>query len=139
MKKFLSVLALLSVLLLSLAACTQPVDDGTVTVVIGTEEPTEYSLEYKAEDITNGLFSVLDKLEIEYTLDSYSMLASVGELAPTPPNYIYIYTSVEADFDVSSYALETEYKGTRLVSSGVGAKDMHVEDGAIIYIGTITW
>ena len=46
--------------------------------------------------------------------------------------YIIIYTSVEKDFDVSQYATTTDYKGVTLTSSGVGFKEMHVEEGAII-------
>ena len=32
-----------------------------------------------------------------------------------------------------------EYKGQTLTNSGVGAKDMHMTDGAVIYIGTINF
>ena len=138
MKKTLSLLLILALTLsLALTACKDS-SDGTVTVVIGTEVPTEHELEYKADDITNGLLSVLELLEIEYT-ESFGMLSSVGDLAPEPPIYIYIYTSVESDFDVSEWAVSMTYDGTSLTSSGVGAKDMKIEDGAIIYIGTISY
>ena len=53
--------------------------------------------------------------------------------------YVFIYTSVEKDFDVTEWASEVEYKGTKLVSSGLGASSMTVEDGAIYYFTLITY
>ena len=38
--------------------------------------------------------------------------------------FVYIYTSVEADFDVSEYKSEVEYEGKTLVSSGKGFSEM---------------
>ena len=67
------------------------------------------------------------------------MINKVGSLENNDETweYIYLYTSVAQDVDVSEYATTVEYKGQTLTSSGVGASDMHLEDGAIIYIGTI--
>ena len=53
--------------------------------------------------------------------------------------YIFIYTSVEKDFDVTTMATKMDYKGTSLTSAGIGATSMTVEDGAIFYIGTIKY
>ena len=140
MKKTVSLMAIFAILTLTLISCKPTADtSGSVTVVIGTEAPTEHVLEFEEGDITNGLFSVLDKLELAYTTDSYGMLASVDTLAPTAPTYIYLYTSVAEDFDVSQYALTMEYGSITLTSSGVGAAAMHITDSAVIYIGTITW
>lgn len=113
-------------------------DGYTVTVVIKGDD-TVYT--YKVTDETNldnGLLSILDALKIEYS-ESSGMLFSVGSLSPTPPEYIYIYTSVERDADVSVYKQEMTYEGKTLTSAGIGAKDMTFEDGAIIYIGTISY
>ena len=66
-------------------------------------------------------------------------MSAVGDLKQEGNRYIYLYTSVEEDFDVSEYKSTVEYKGQTLTSAGVGAKDMHVKDGAVIYIGTITF
>lgn len=137
MKKTLSLILAFTLVILSLVSCIEP-KGGTVTVVIGTQAPTEYKLDFEAEQIENGLLSVLDLLGIEYDI-SGGFLSSVGELAPTPPKYIYIYTSATEDADVSSFAQTMEYKGKTLTSSGVGARDMHITDGAIIYIGTIVY
>ena len=141
MKKTLSTLLTLALVIISLASCFPTVTDGTVTVVFGMEEPDiEHELEYKAEDITNGLFSVLDLLEISYE-ERGGMLVSVNGWAPGDENtYFWIYTSVEADFDTYTPEPSTVvYMGKTLVSSCRGAKDMSIVDGAVIYIGTIVY
>lgn len=138
MKKQLSFICVFVLLLGCLFSCTPPSENGTATIVIGTEEPREYTLEFREGDITNGLFSALDLLDIEYTEEG-GMFYSVGNLAPTGNTYIWIYTSVDADRDVTAYATTMEYRGTTLTSTGKGAKDMSITDGAIIYIGTISW
>ena len=147
MKKFaksqIAFVLALTLTLVSLVSCglfgDDTVDvDYTVTLVIKGDD-TVYT--YKATEektLDNGLFSLLDALDIEYS-ESSGMLYSVGKLAPEPPEYIYIYTSVAADADVSTYKQEMTYDGKTLTSSGVGAKDMTFEDGAIIYIGTISY
>lgn len=133
-----SIILVLALCAASLASCKKDEKDGTVTVVIGTETPVEYTLDFESEDIENGLFSVLELLEIDYE-ESGGFLNSVGSLSPTPPEYIYIYTSVEKDKDVSSYAQTLEYKGNMLTSAGVGAGELTIVDDAIIYIGTINY
>ncbi len=138
MKKLLSLILTISLTFILLTSCNTPTTDGTVTLVIAGETDTEYSLDFKSEDITEGLLSVLDLLDISYT-EVGGFLNSVGSLRPAPPEYIYIYSSVAEDMDVSSYAVNMDYKGTTLTSVGVGAKDLHITDGAVIYIGTITY
>ena len=68
-----------------------------------------------------------------------TMVSKIGNLENDYTNgvYIYLYTSVAADQDVSSYATTKEYNGMTLVSSGVGLSDMSAPDGAVIYVGTI--
>ena len=110
----------------------------TVTLVIKGDD-TVYTCKVTEEtNLDNGLLSILDALKIEYT-ESSGMLFSVGPLSPTPPEYIYVYTSVARDADVSVYKQEMTYDGKTLTSAGIGAKDMTFEEGAIIYIGTISY
>ena len=138
MKRALSIL-ISAVLIVSLSACIpQKSESGTATIVIATEEPSVYTVEFKEGDITSGLLSALDILEIEYDI-SGGFLNSVGDLKPTPPEYVYIYTSVLSDADTSAWATTMDYNGTTLKSVGVGADELHVTDGAIIYIGTIVY
>jgi hypothetical protein len=114
---------------------------------LGTETPIEYTIDLsKAEG--DGLFAALDYAKEKYGLAySYSgegtsaYLEQVGDLKndSSAGVYIYVYTSVDKDFDVSEYATTIEYKGQTLHSSGVGAYSMTLEDGAVIYIGTIKY
>ena len=144
MKKLLALLLTLTLTLFSLAACSQSDTEGTVTLVLGTETPTEYTVELEKLGEGDGIIPLLDYLKANKGVD-YSItgtyLNSVGEIKNdyVSGTYIYIYTSVERDFDVSEYKTTLEYKEVELVSSGVGATEMTLEDGAIIYVGTIVW
>ena len=148
MKRTNKIIALILALVCSvalLAACGDTTDkDGKITVVLGLDAPVEYEVDLGELTVDAGLFSVLDYLAAEGRLTyekNGTMISSVGELKPDAAKgeYIYIYTSVEADFDVSDWGTTMEYKGMTLTSSGVGAGDMTVSDGAVIYIGTIIY
>lgn len=142
MKKVLIPLAL--VLLLStglfLAACGQTEDaeelfneSDTMTLVVKGDFERELKLDGLKKDVT--LTELLELNDIEFRI-SDGMLYKVGKLEPEPPEYIYVYTSVESDFDVTEHATELTYNEVRLVSAGVGANDMSIVPGAIIFIGT---
>ena len=119
--------------------------NGYCKVVLGNENQTAYTVDLDEITVDNGLFSVLDHLKkaegLTYSCDPSGFLTEVGNVKQdtSTGTYIYIYTSVEADQDVSQYATTMTYNGLTLISSGVGAKDMTVSDGAVIYIGTIVW
>jgi len=155
MKKITSLILALIVIcsLLSISGCS---DNGTTTtttttpevktmsLVIGTEEPTVYTVEIDKVEITDGLMSVLEYLKTEEGLEYASddtgygaFLTKVGALEQKDNTYIYLYTSVEKDIDVSQYATTVEFEGKTLTSAGVGASEMTIEDGCIIYVGTI--
>ena len=161
MKKRISSIALVLIVILaalSFAACsdnqdtttttstTAPVAVQTMTLVIGTDEPTAYTVELDKLEIKNGLMSVLDYLEatqgLEYASDDSgygAFLTKVGALEQKDGSYIYIYTSVEKDIDVSQYATTVKYNGATITSAGVGASELTIEPDCIIYIGTITF
>ena len=117
---------------------------GNATLVIATEEMQVYDLPLSKLSEGKGLMPVFEYLKgsegLEYDV-SGTMINSVGGLENNyeTQTYIYIYTSVEADFDVSEYKSEIEYEGKTLVSAGVGFSDMTITDGAVIYIGTVQW
>ncbi len=119
-------------------------ETGFCTIVIEGEPATEYRVNLDKVTGTDGLLSVLEYLKTEEGL-SYSfasgMLTEVGAVKQdaTAGKYVYIWTSVEKDFDVSTYASTKTYGDLTLTSSGVGAKDMTVSDGATIYIGLYSW
>ena len=147
-------LALLLALImsLSLAACQMPESDGKgdtadagkMTLVLAGDETVVHEVDLDELDVTNGLVSILDYLKTQGKLDykiTGGYLDKVGELENNAQTgeYIYIYTSVAEDADVSQYATTVEYEGQTLTSSGVGAADMHIEADAVIYIGLIVW
>ena len=146
-RKFEGVLALmLSLCLLMLASCGagDAAATGSVTLVVAGEEITEYIVELDGLDLTEGVISLLDKLKSDGALDysmSGTMLESVGDVRndAVANEWIYVFTSVAADADVSAYTKTVEYKGQTLTSSGVGASEMHIENGAVIYITAVTW
>lgn len=147
--RFLAVLVMALVLVVS-AGCGKEepaASSGTCTVALSTGEV--FSVPLDEIFVKEGLISILDWLKAEGKLDYTSndagygaYLTSVGDgIKEDPANgvYVYIYTSVEADFDVSDYAQTMEYEGKTLTSSGVGASLMLITDGAVIYIGTIQY
>lgn len=129
--------------LFAVTSCMNGSDsEGNIRLVVAEEVPQVFDVELDGLDTSQGLVSILDKLSddgvLEYSMTG-TMITSVGALESQGNVYIYIYTSVERDFDVSQYAQTVEYDGQELTSAGVGAYDMHFEDGAVIYIGTIEW
>ena len=148
----LSALLLALIMAFSLVACQMPdndgdgniTDKGKMTLVIERSNSVPYEVNLNDVKIENGLISVLDYLKAEGKLDysmNGTMIDSVGELKndASKGEYIYIYTSVAEDADVSQWAKTVEYEGKTLVSSGLGATEMHIKADAIIYIGLIVW
>ncbi len=156
MKKQFKILALLLVVAMIAVvavACTPALtvgDSGTVTVVVANPDadPTEYVVDLSKLNGQEGLMTVLDYLKenngLTYTevpSDYGAYLTQVNNIKEDGANgiYLYLYTTVAADADVSEYAKTMDYKGITLTSSGVGSSSMHIEDGAVIYIGTIKY
>ena len=147
MKKILSLILALMLTLsigLTLASCSENDSVGNATLVIATEEKQVYDIPLSKLSEGKGLLPVFEYLKaekgLEYDIDG-TMINNVGGLENDYDlgSYIYIYTSVEADFDVSEYKEEIEYDGKTLVSAGVGFNEMTLTDGAVIYIGLISW
>lgn len=135
---FMLVLIVLSVV--ALAACDNNSDEtfaegDELTLVIGYDEPQEIAIDLNGISREVTLPELFTAAKIEYEMVE-GMLTKVDRLAPEPPEYIYIYTSVESDFDTSEYAKTMTFGDTELCSSGVGANDMSIVPDAIIFIGT---
>lgn len=152
MKNFskVAVIVCLALALVLCAVACQPdmPSKGEVTIVIAPleGEATEYTVDLSdiAED--GGVVAILDYLQtnkgLKYTSEdrgygAYLTKVGVLEEKPEAGEFIYLYTSVAKDFDVSEYASTVEYQGKTLTNSGVGVSSMSVEDGAIIYITII--
>ena len=130
-------------------------DNGSCTIVLSVSgESAEYEVSLEALAGKEGAIAALDYLtetgKITYTAEDGGYGAYLTEVVTTDGTvslkqdamagvYLYIYTSVEADIDVSSHATTVEYKGTTLTSAGVGISEMSLTDGAVIYITTITY
>lgn len=150
MKKihYVSALLLLIVVMLFGVACGSEKNDENLfgenesmrLVIAYADKPEEITLELEGLNRGISLLELLDEKEIPYTA-SDGFLYSVKDFAPDSlkGEYIYIYTSVEQDFDVSEYVQEMEYDSVTLTSSGFGADEMSIENGCIIYIGMTKW
>ena len=149
-KKILAFVLLCAIALFSFVSCNKggsipPAMEGdTITVVVAGEVIVEYTVPLNKITGNNGLVSVLDYLEgisaIDYEIDG-TMLSKVGELEndAAEGEWIYVYTTVTDDIDVSQYAMTVEYKGVSITSAGVGAQELSLEKDAIIYIGLIVY
>lgn len=162
MKKLLTViltLALLCTLSLALFACTDPATPGDTS---GDVEPVEktmtlvllegdYVEEFtvdldklaSSEQKSTGLIAVLDYLKqtegLTYAMDASGFLTQVNEIKQEDNKYVFLYTSVAKDEDLTQYASSIEYKGKKYSNSGVGAKDMTIEKDCVIIISVIVW
>ena len=163
MKKLLTViltLALLCTLSLALFACTDPATPGDNTsgdvepvektmtlVLLDGDYVEEFTVDLEklasSEQKSKGLLAVLDYLKqtegLTYTTDASGFLTQVNEIKQEGNKYIYLYTSVAKDEDLTQYASSIEYKGNQYPNSGVGAKDMTIEKDCVIIISVIVW
>ena len=152
MKKISKILIALTLILslLLLSACTAPSTDAdngnsegadTVTLVIEGEVLTEYTVDVSKINLSGGVMALINYLEgadaLDYEMDG-SMINSIGELTNGEGGkYIYLFTSVESDFDVSIYSKTAEYRGMTLTSARVGANEMTLVAGAVIYTALV--
>lgn len=132
----------------SLAGCEKDDDvfgkKDTMTLIIGTDDPAEYEIKLDGLSVECNLVDVLDAAKKQFGIECVitdGMLYEVGALKPDSGKgeYIYLFTTVEADFDVGEYAQGMSYKDLTLTSSGVGASDMTIVADCTVYIGTINF
>lgn len=134
---------LLVVCSVAFAACAEKSDgtfpDGaSMTLILATEPESVLSVDLSGMDEDVCLLDVLDSENIGYEM-SGTLVNAVDGITLGSGEYIYFYTSVAADYDVSAWATTVEVNGVTLTNSGVGAADMTIENGCTIYIGTITY
>lgn len=148
--RLLALAVAIAIALLSLTACggTQNDAEGTIRLVIFDESAVEYTIDLSELGEGDGLIPALDYLAenegVSYTATDGGFgayLTALGTLCENAAEdkYLYVYTSVEADFDVSAYAMTVEYDGLTLTSSGVGISEMSLTDGAVIYVTYIVY
>lgn len=151
-------LMLIVALLFSITACGTPTGEDendspeteqTVTVVIAKDEDLkEYTVDLSLLDEGAKALDVFlylkenEGVELVYSNSTYgAYLTKVGNVEQKEADGIYVglWTSYEADFDVSQYATTVKYGELTLTSSGVGVSEMSFENGTVIYIGEIKY
>lgn len=129
-----------------LTACGDGKGKGDVTVVIACDgSDKEYYVDADEVD-GEGVMAILvylkenKGLHLIYSESAYgAYITEIGNFKEGNGEYVYFFTSVEKDYDVSEYAQAVNYKGQTLTSSGVGVSQMSVEEDAVIYIGKIKY
>lgn len=150
LKKIFLIIAVFAVTIFSFTACVddEPSVNGTMTLVVGTETPIVYTVDLDDVKVTEGVLSIIkylnetkDLVYVAETSTYGAYLTKVGVLEQNlvTSTYLYVYTSVEKDFDVSAYAVSIGYDGKVLMSSGLGVSEMTIESDCVIYIRTITF
>ena len=143
--KIITAILIVSMLSLALFACINPDSDkeGKMTLVLlDGDNAQEYVIDLSKLPSGNsqtGLIAVLDYLQKEgrltYSVDG-TLLTQVGDLKNNAAEntWIWLYTDVEADINVTEWAVQTTYKGKTYTDSGVGASQMSIKNGCTIII-----
>lgn len=148
--KIITAILLVTLLALTFVACIDPDNNsqGTMTLVLlNGDDAKEYTVDLSkipSDSNQTGLMAVLDYLQSDGQLtyaEEGGLLTQVGILTDqrVDGKYIYIYTDVETDFDVSAYAVQITYKEKSYTNSGFGASQMSIKDGCTIVITYLIW
>ena len=147
--KIITAILLVTLLALTFVACIDPDNDsqGTMTLVLlNGDDAKEYTVDLSkipSGSAQTGLMAVLDYLQTDGQLtytEAGGLLTQVGDLTNgVGGKYIYIYTDVETDFDVSAYAAQITYKEKSYTNSNFGASQTSVKDGCTIIITYISF
>lgn len=143
--RLLALILVLTFVLLPFVGCKKKEQNvnGYCTVVVATDPVKEYKVDLDKVTIDNGLISIFEYLKAnegftyemqESTYGAFLTKVLTLDSTAVENSFITLMTSVEKDFDVSEYAVEKTYNGTKLVSSGLGASSMTIEAGAVYYI-----
>ena len=149
MKKLTKIIALALVLMLALTsfvACKPESDpEGEVTLVVAGDTTEVFTVGISKIEGEKNVLTLVEHLKnegkLDYKTDATGFFTEIGSVKQKPEEgkYVGIWTSVEENFDVTSFATTKDYEGKTLTSSGFGAKDMALKDGAIIYFSYIIW
>ena len=150
MKKLTKIITLVLALMLALTtlvACNPESDsEGVVMLVIddGTNQEV-FTVEIADIEGDEGVLSLVEHLKtkgaLDYKVDNTGYFLEIGSLKTNyeEGKYVYIWTSVEADFSTAANPSTKQFRDHALTESGVGAKDMTLKDGAVIYFSYIVW
>lgn len=147
--KIISILLLVFLLATALFACINPDRDSQgkmkLVVLYDEENAEEYTVDLAdVKNSSNGLIAILDYLQnngmLEYSANDSgygAYLTKVGGLKEGNGYYLYVYTDVEADFDVTQYASQISYKNKTFTNIGIGVSQMSIKSGCTIIITLI--
>ena len=150
MKKLTKIIVLALALMLALAsfvACKPESDpEGEITLVIAGETTEVFTVGISEIDGEKNVLTLVAHLKnegkLDYKTDSTGYFTEIGSVKQNPSEgkYVGIWTSVESDFDEASIYTTTKiYEGVTVKSSAVGAKDMTLKDGAVIYFSYLIY
>lgn len=146
-RKILAMLVIAALTLCALCSCFGAFDDkGELTVVLENRDGSYTEYKVTLEDVENkdeGVAGVIEHLaaradsplSVDMQSGAYGkFINSIGSLVPDAMSgeYVGIYTSVEVDFSTYADVKEINYKGTKLMTSGIGISEMSAADGAVI-------
>ncbi len=150
MKKLTKIIVLALALMLALAsfvACKPESDpEGEITLVVAGETTEVFTVGISEIGGEKNVLTLVEHLKnegvLDYKTDSTGYFTEIGSVKQKPEEgkYVGIWTSVESDFDEASIYTTTKiYEGVTVKSSAVGAKDMTLKDGAVIYFSYLIY
>ena len=146
MKKILSLILAVAMMLLLVACGGEVGEEGDVSLVVENRDGSYDVYKVYLEDVTNkeeGVYGVVEFImqreENPITADivdsSYgAYVNSIGSLTPdaSKNEYVCLYTSLEKDFGTWDGVKSVVYEGVTLKEAGVGLTSMSIEKGTVV-------
>lgn len=146
MKKILSLILAVAMMLLLVACGAEVGEEGDVSLVVENRDGSYDVYKVYLEDVTNkeeGVYGVVEfimqRKENPITADivdsSYgAYVNSIGSLTPdaSKNEYVCLYTSLEKDFGTWDGVKSVVYEGVTLKEAGVGLSSMSIEKGTVV-------
>ena len=146
MKKILSLILAVAMMLLLVACGGEVGEEGDVSLVVENRDGSYDVYKVYLEDVTNkeeGVYGVVEfimqRKENPITADivdsSYgAYVNSIGSLTPdaSKNEYVCLYTSLEKDFGTWDGVKSVVYEGVTLKEAGVGLSSMSIEKGTVV-------
>ena len=146
MKKILSLILAVAMMLLLVACAGEVGEEGDVSLVVENRDGSYDVYKVYLEDVTNkeeGVYGVVEFImqreENPITADivdsSYgAYVNSIGSLTPdaSKNEYVCLYTSLEKDFGTWDGVKSVVYEGVTLKEAGVGLTSMSIEKGTVV-------
>ena len=137
--KLIALMLVIAAALSVLVSCGGTDAAGKATLVIEGDSLTEYEVsldEFEGNSVADMLNYLKETKGIAFEY-SGTMVTQVGDVKNDDGagKWVYFWTSVADDMDVTEWVSYVEYDGKQLASSGKNVFEMTVADGAVIYVG----